>query len=334
MTTPTVAILGSGRMAATRAEALRAADPRLRLVVCSRSRQRAAALASACGAEALDADTDLGQLGIDAVLVCSATVHHQADTERALGLGVPVLCEKPLSLSVDSARLMTERAEAAGVSLFVAFHRRFDPAYGALRARMIAGEVGTIYHLRTVSFDVRPSTPDFIAGSGGIFRDLLVHDIDATMWTTGCEVASVHATGAVRYWPDYAEGDDFDVATVLLTMSDGLVATVHGSRHCPLGQDVRTEVLGSHGSLSAGLGPHTPVQAVEADQIFAGSGYQSFQQRWAEAFASETVAFLRSVVDGTAFDGASAREALAVQVVAEACVSSADTGRAVHLSPT
>ncbi len=334
MTTPTVAILGSGRMAATRAEALRAADPRLRLVVCSRSRRRAAALASACGAEALDADTDLGQLGIDAVLVCSATVHHQADTERALGLGVPVLCEKPLSLSVDSARLMTERAEAAGVSLFVAFHRRFDPAYGALRARMIAGEVGTIYHLRTVSFDVRPSTPEFIAGSGGIFRDLLVHDIDATMWTTGCEVASVRATGAVRHWPDYAEGDDFDVATVLLTMSDGLVATVHASRHCPPGQDVRTEVVGSRASLSAGLGPRTPVRAVEGDEIFTGPGYESFQQRWAEAFTAETAALLRSVVHGTPFGGATAREALAVQAVAEACASSARTGRTVDVSPT
>ncbi len=334
MTTTTVAIFGSGRMAATRAAALRATDPQLRLIVCSRDLAHAKALAVPCGGAAYDADVDLTHHGVNAAIVCSATIHHQADTERAIALGVPVLCEKPLSLSIDSARSTTERAEAAGVSLQVAFHRRFDPAYAALREQMAAGEVGAIYHLRTVSFDVRPSTPEFIAGSGGIFRDLIVHDVDATMWATGCDVTRVHATADVRHWPNYARAGDFDVATVLLTMSDGLVATVHASRHCPPGQDVRTEVVGSRGSLSAGLGPRTPVRPVEGDEVFTGPGYESFQQRWAEAFTAETAAFLRSVVDGSRFGGATAREALAVQAVAEACVSSARTGRTVDVSPT
>lgn len=330
----TVLIFGTGRMAAIRADALRAVDPDIRLVFSSRSAAYGQAMAERFGAVAYVPGGDGVPVDVDAAIVTSSTAHHPADTAEAVRLGVPTLCEKPLSLSVESARAMAEQAEGAGVNLHVAFHRRFDPAFAALRERVAAGELGTLYQLRTVSFDVAPSTPAFIAESGGIFRDLLVHDIESAIWTTGCDVVRVHATGTVRHWPDYASAGDFDVATALLWMSDGLVATVHATRHSPLGQDVRTEVVGSRTSLSAGLGPRTPVRAVEDGSVFAGAGFGSFQSRWARAFEAETAAFLAGARNGAAFAGATAREALRVQAVAEACVESARTGCSVDVSPT
>lgn len=329
MTGPTIAVFGSGRMADVRAAALRRADPEVRLLFRSRSADAAAAVAARHDGSPVAPGSAWPP--VDASLVTSATEHHGTDTLEAVALGAPVLCEKPLATNVGDARGMAEHAAAQGVALFVAFQRRFDPGHTALREQVATGSAGTTYQVRATSFDAEPATAEFIAGSGGIFRDLLVHDIDSVSWVTGTSVARVLATASVRAFPRYAEAGDADVATVLLWMSDGLVVTLQGARHDPFGQDVRLELLGSGGSFSVGLDERTPLRALDGPQLFSGSRHESFQQRWSAAYERETAAFLAHVRDGVPFEGATADEALRVQAVAEACVQSASSGTVVEV---
>lgn len=326
----TVALVGTGRMARIRATALLAADPTTRLVVLSRSLLRAQAFVDVHGGVARDL-ADVAVLAVDGAIVASGTSDHEDDTAAMLALGVPVLCEKPMAGSVPAARAMAALAETSGAPLFVAFHRRFDPAYAALREAAGQGRLGTIYQLRSTSYDATPGAPEFIRASGGIFRDLLVHDIESMMWTTHCGVDRVFATGDSRISADYADAGDCDVATALLWMSDGLVATLHGVRHNPAGQDVRLELVSSRASAAVGLGPRTPICDVAGAPVFAGEPYRSFEERFADAFRHETSAFLEHLAGGSTFPGCTAREALAVQVVAEACETSRRTGLPVDV---
>lgn len=328
--TATVALVGTGRMARIRATALREADPGTRLVVLSRSLARAQAFVDVHGGTAVDRE-ELAGLSVDGVIVTSGTADHEADTLAVLGLGVPVLCEKPLAGTVDAARSMAHQAQALGTPLFVAFHRRFDPGYAALRAAAVAGELGRIYQLRATSYDATPGAPEFIRVSGGIFRDLFVHDIESAIWTTGLRVERVFATGTSRVSTDYADAGDSDVATALLWMSDGLVVTLHGLRHDPLGQDVRMEVVSSRTSAAVGLGPRTPVNDVAGAQVFEGKPFGSFEERFAEAFTKESAAFLALLKGEADFRGCTAQEALDVQVVAEACETSRTSGAPVDV---
>lgn len=329
MSGPTFAVFGSGRMADVRAAALRRADPGVRLLFYSRSAD--AASAAAARHDGRPVPPGATWPAVDASLVTSATEHHRTDTAAAVALGGPVLCEKPLATNVADARGIAEHAAARGVDLFVGFQRRFDPGHGALREQVATGSAGTTYQVRATSFDAEPGTPEFIAGSGGIFRDLLVHDIDAVSWVTGNSVRRVLATAAVRASPRYAEAGDADVATVLLWMSDGLVATLQAARHDPFGQDVRLELLASGGSFSVGLDERTPLRALDGPHLFAESRHESFQQRWSAAYERETAGFLAHVRDGVPFEGATAGEALRVQTVAEACVRSASSGAVVEV---
>jgi myo-inositol 2-dehydrogenase / D-chiro-inositol 1-dehydrogenase len=302
-----------------------------RCVVATRDVHRAAALEQ-LGAEVVDVES-AGELRPDVVFVTSSTASHAEDLQRALRYQRPILCEKPLTSESASAARLVERAATAGTPLHVAFQRHFDPAARALRDRFASGSLGTVYHLRFTHFDQTVGTPEFIAASGGMFRDMLVHDIECALWLTQRSVQSVLATGSVRRWTDYADCDDCDTATVLLTMDDGLTVTIHGTRHHPLGQDVRIEALGSEDAVSIGLTAATPINALDDPKRFNEQAPQGFEEASAPALEAETRAFTDFALGRTdTFDGASARIALEAQRVADACELSRARGAAVELA--
>jgi myo-inositol 2-dehydrogenase/D-chiro-inositol 1-dehydrogenase len=263
---------------------------------------------------------------LDGVVISSSTGRHPDDIGASAERGFPMLCEKPLSLTLSDTRRTLDVVSATGATLQVAFQRRFDPGFVAAREAVRDGSLGAIYLVRLNSHDHEPSPERYIPTSGGIFRDLNVHDFDLVRWLTGLEVAEVYAVGAVRKWERFGRYGDVDTAAVLLTMDDGLPVLVSGARHDPRGYDFRAEVYGSEDSLAVGLGARTPIRSVEADGPPPSKDpYRGFLDRFSAAFEAELDAWLE-VVAGRAQNPCPGETALEALRVAIAC----DRSRAEH----
>ena len=292
------------------------------VVLAGSDASRTRRVADAVGARAATVSEALGERP-DAVVIASATDRHLEHIRLAAALGVPVLCEKPLALTVEDARRAVEALD--GVPAQVGFQRRFDPGLRALRA----ADVGTVYSIRITDRDAAISPEHFIPGSGGMFRDMHVHDFDLARWLTGREVARVYAAGTVRKHERYARHGDIDTAAIVLTMDDGVLVTIDGTRHDPRGQDVRVEIAGSSDVVAAGFSDRTPLRGLEG-WTPAGAGWESSADRFADAFVAETEAFVTLVREGGE-SPCSPSDALAALEVAVACDRSLATGAPVDL---
>lgn len=201
--------------------------------------------------------------------------------------GVADLLEKPIALTLRDTAEVIEHAGRAGNLLQIAFQRRLDPDYG--RAYRAVRD-GTLYSIRITAHDAEPAPEEFIASSGGTYRDLHIHDFDLARWLTGLDVEWVYAVGSVRGFDRYARFGDVDNAAILMTMSDGLPVIVTGTRHNPRGHDLRMEVFGSRESLSIGSDSLSQPRAVEPGTIprpraptgtsWRGSGRASARRPW------------------------------------------------------
>jgi myo-inositol 2-dehydrogenase/D-chiro-inositol 1-dehydrogenase len=268
---------------------------------------------------------------LDAAIVSSATERHPAHIAALVERGLPILSEKPIALTLRETRATLELVESARSTLQVSFQRRFDPGFAAARAAVEDGSIGTLYLLRLNSHDHEPSPERYIPTSGGIFRDLHVHDFDIARWLTGTEVTEVYAAVTVRKWERFAHHGDADTAAVLLTMSDGLPVLLSGTRHSPHGYDFRAELFGSNDSVAVGLGPRTPIRSLEPDgPRLPEYPWQGFLDRFAAAFDAEFDAWLQVVADDLP-NPCPGEEALEALRVAVACDRSAREGGLVRL---
>jgi myo-inositol 2-dehydrogenase / D-chiro-inositol 1-dehydrogenase len=265
----------------------------------------------------------------DAVVISSATPDHAAHIALCAERGLRMLCEKPIASTLHET---SAAIELAGPLLEVSFQRRFDPGFAEARRLVAEGALGTLYCLRLSSFDHEPSPEHFIPGSGGIFRDLLIHDFDLARWLTGLEVETVYATGAVRQWQRFARHGDVDTAAAVLTMTGGLPVLAVAARHDPRGYDIRAELLGSGDSIAVGLGARTPLRSVEEDAPdLRGDPYTGFLERFERAFDAELRAWL-DFVRGARENPCSGVEALHALRIAIACDRSRAEGRPVDPS--
>jgi myo-inositol 2-dehydrogenase / D-chiro-inositol 1-dehydrogenase len=303
-----IAILGTGRMGRARAGLLGSEE----VLLAGGDPARTAAVAAECGATPVSVAEALASKP-DGVVVASATDRHAEQLLAAAELGVPVLCEKPIALTVADTRAAVDALARSGAVVQVGFQRRFDPELAAART---AG-VGTLYSMRITARDAEPAEEHYIPGSGGIFRDMHVHDFDLARWITGREVATVYATGAVRGFSRFARHGDVDTTAIVLSMDDGMPVLIDGSRHDPRGYDVRMELLGSEDALVVGLGERTPLTRVGSPP--PTRTWSSFAERFADAFARETAAFLELARNGgeSACPPESALEALRVAVACD-----------------
>lgn len=314
-----IGVLGTGRMGAFRAGWLeREAD--LEVLVGSGDPARGRPVEEVLAAS------------VDAVVISSATPDHPGQIAACADRGLPMLCEKPIALTLRETREAVERAERAGVLLQVSFQRRFDPGFAEARRLVAEGALGTLYCVRLSSFDHEPSPERFIPGSGGIYRDLLIHDFDVARWLTGREAVEVFATGAARRWERFARHGDIDTAAALVTLDDEMPVLVAGTRHDPRGYDVRAEVLGSEDSIAVGLDEHTPLRSVEAAASGPGERpYRGFLDRFAAAFDTEMRLWLEAV-RGARANPCPGREALLALQIAAACDRSRAERRVVRVS--
>ena len=332
-----IVVVGAGRMGIIRAEDL-AADGRVdEIVIANRNPARAAELAARVGGQVVP----WGEWpDADGYAVTTATDTHAELIGALADRGAPLLVEKPLAMTLEECDALL----AVTDNMQIGFQRRFDAGIRGIKEALDSGRLGVLYTLTLTAHDIAPGTPEFIAGSGGTFRDMLVHDLDLARWITGSEISTVYATGTVRNHPDYAAADDFDVVTATLTTESGVPILVSGTRHDPVGHDIRMEAFGSLDSISAGLVPRAPLHAAEADDEpellgeFLGDiprgiiePFTGFMDRFRPAFTAETSAYV-DFVRGERDNPCTPAEARAALALAIACDLSAREGRIVDVA--
>lgn len=326
-----VAVFGAGRIGRIHATNLAAQSGVHLAYVCDALPQAAAELAQALGATAVDVDTVLADRSVDAVAICSPTTTHSALIARSAAAGKHIFCEKPVDLSVPRAVAVAQAVAQAGVGCMIGFQRRFDPTFNEARMRMDKGEIGTPEMLVITSRD--PGTPpvDYIKQSGGIFRDMLIHDFDVFRWilcADGDEAAWLSATGSVLTDPAVGEAGDFDCTAVTIRTRKGRLCQINTTRRAAYGYDQRFEVLGSLGMLQCGNHAPSQVQQWDANGIKADKPEAFFLQRYAAAYRLEIEHFFDCLQSGKPFK-TTVHDGVQAQKLADAATQSATTGQPV-----
>ena len=291
-----IGVVGVGRIGALHAETLSKLDG-VSVVLADADPIRAGQVAVPLGATAAATPEDLLE-GVDAVVIATSTQGHVSLLRLAASAGMPAFCEKPVALEVAALDAIVDVVAAAGITVQVGFQRRFDPGYGAARDVVVSGELGNLLLVRAATHDPAPPAEAYIATSGGIFRDLSIHDFDAIRYVTGEEIVEVFADGAMRETDWFARYDDVDVAVALLRLSGGGLGILSGARHDPLGYDVRLELFGAAESIVVGVDSRSPIRSVEPGMTQAGVGYRNFVERFEQAYREELAAFVELVRSG------------------------------------
>lgn len=326
-----IAVLGAGRIGTFRARVLNGLPEVDEIVVGNRTVERAEKLAREVGGTAGTIDEAIDSAP-DAVFVSLATEMHAPALHRCIDAGLPIFCEKPIALTLSDTAEVIEHAEKAGNLLQIAFQRRLDPDYLRAYRAIRDGTLGTLYSVRITAHDAEPAPEEFIASSGGTYRDLHIHDFDLARWLTGTDVEWVYAVGSVRGFDRYAKFGDVDNVAILMTMSDGLPVLVTGTRHNPRGHDFRMEVFGSEDSLSVGSDSLSQPRPVEPDTIPPTKGpYRDFMERFGESLRQETMAFIQ-VMRGERENPSPPAAAMEALRVAVACEVSREEGRPVRVA--
>ncbi len=287
-----IGIIGVGRMGETFARALHDHEDVTGLVLAGSRPGSADDLASALGAEAVD-DAPTATDRADAMVIAAATAAHGELIRLAARAGKPTFCEKPIALDLDATDAALAAVAEAGIPFQVGFHRRFDPGFAAARHAVVDGRVGDVYTVRSISHDPEPSHEAFIPTSGGMYRDLMVHDFDIARWVTGLRIETVFAMGNPQALPIYAPYDDVGVAGALMQFEGGAVGVVTAARHNPAGHEVRMEVHGSKDSITVGLDRRTPLNDLgTGTNVGVDPHYESFVDRFTAAYTNEMHAFV------------------------------------------
>ena len=322
--------MGAGRIGALHGSTL-AAEPGVeRVVVGDVDAERAQALAGRLGSE-YGTIEEVMRSRPDAVVIAASTSAHAGLIRDAVDAGIPAFCEKPVALGYEETLEIVEKVESGGAVLQIGFQRRFDAGYVEAKRLVYSGALGTLYSLRLATHDPEPPHEGYIPTSGGIFRDLHIHDFDILRWLAGGEVEEVYAVGSVRGFDVFSRHGDVDTAAALIRMEDGVVAVLTGGRHDPLGYDVRAEVFGSGDSIAVGLDGRTPLRSVESGMPPPEKPYPNFQARFEDAYRAELRHFLR-LARGEAENPCTARDALEALRIAMAADLSLAERRPVRLS--
>ncbi|MDB6182251.1 inositol 2-dehydrogenase [Paracoccus fistulariae] len=328
--TVTLALIGAGRIANVHADAI-AAHPDARLAAVTDALPEAAqALAQRSGAEYRSTEDIAADPAIDGVLICTPTDTHANLIERFARAGKHVFCEKPVDLDIARARQVVDIAREAGVKLMMGFNRRFDPNFAAARRAIDEGRIGAVEMVTITSRD--PGAPDisYAARSGGIFRDMTIHDLDMARFLLGEEPVTVSAHASVLIEPRLREIGDYDSATVILETASGKQAVITNSRRATYGYDQRIEVHGSEGMVDVANFHENTMRIGTAEGYTTAPLMNFFMTRYTPAYAAEIAEFIASIADNRA-PSATGEDGVIALRLADACVESVQTGRRVRV---
>ena len=321
---------GAGRIGAIHAGTIAShADARLRIIL-DLDRAAAERLARRYGATVGSEAEALADPGINAVVIASSTDTHADLVEAAARAGKAVFCEKPLDLDRRRAEACVAVAGECGVPLMVGFNRRFDPNFARLERQIRDGRIGRLELLTITSHDPAPPPIEYVRRSGGLLRDMTIHDFDLARWLLAEEPVEALAAASVLVDPAIGEAGDFDTAVVILRTQSGVLCQISNSRRAVYGYDQRIEALGSDGALRAENVVESTVSFAGAGGIVSDKPLHFFLERYAEAYRRELDHFIGAIVSGTPplVGGSDGVKALAL---ADAAHESLRTGRAVRI---
>jgi myo-inositol 2-dehydrogenase/D-chiro-inositol 1-dehydrogenase len=323
-------ILGAGRIGKVHARTLADSGRAQVAYIADALPDAAGSLAQAVGAKTASVDEVIAAKDVDAILIATPTDTHADLIERAARAGKSILCEKPVSLSVERIEACLPVVEKAGVPLMIGFHRRYDPNFSAMKQRIDQGEIGDVEIVTIICRD--PSAPpvSYIERSGGLYRDMMIHDFDMARFLLGEEPVVVHALGAVLTDPAIKPTGDVDTAVVHMQTASGKICVITNSRRATYGHDQRIEVHGSKGMLRAGNIHLTTVERADAGGFTSDLIPFSFVERYQEAYRREINQFLTFLEKGEK-PSASGYDGLMAQKLAEAATESRKSGQAVRL---
>ena len=238
------AVLGVGRIGSIHARNI-VGQPGAQLAIVSDvDAKAAAATAKALGAKAGSLKEAIEGADIDAVVICTPTDTHAELIDRAAAAGKAIFCEKPIDLDAGRIRRSLDGVAARGVPLMIGFNRRFDPSFQALQSRVRSGEIGEVEIVTILSRDPAPPPIEYIKRSGGLFRDMMIHDFDMARFLLGEEPVSVYATASALVDPAIGAAGDVDTAVCVLRTASGRIAQISNSRRAAYGYDQRTKCTG------------------------------------------------------------------------------------------
>lgn len=326
-----IALFGAGRIGKIHAKNL-ASQPGVRLkYVVDVHAESAAALAAQHGATVVPVEAALADPAIRAVVIASSTPTHADLIMRAAAVGKAIFCEKPVDLTIERARACAAAVKETGVLCMIGFQRRFDPTFYALKERMLAGEIGTPEMLIVTSRDPGPPPISYIESSGGIFKDMLIHDFDIFRWILDDEAASIHATGSCLVDSAIADANDLDSAVVTIRSRKGRLCQINASRRAAYGYDQRFEILGSLGMLQAGNHKPTEVMSHTAANVSEDKPENFFLERYRAAYATEMTHFFNAFANITPLR-TTVQDGLKALELAEAATTSWREQRFINLN--
>ena len=325
-----IAIFGAGRIGSVHAANIAAHSKCNLAAIVDPDLDAADRLAGAYGAEVRSADSVFGDVDIEAVFIASATDTHAGLIEAAARAGKQIFCEKPVDLSVARVKDCLAAVDTAGVQMMVGFNRRFDPDFAELRKRIRAGEIGTLELLSIISKDPVPPSLKIAEVSGGLFRDMTIHDFDMVRFLLGEEPIAVSVTASCQVDSAIGALSDVDTAVVSLRSASGKLAVIVNSRRATYGYDQRIEAHGSNGMLSVGNRAESSLVRADADGITGSKPLYFFLERYALAYRAELDYFLEGLESGK-IQAPNGVDGLAALVLAEAAVESLAAGREVKL---
>lgn len=324
-------LLGAGRIGKVHARAI-SGDPKARLAaVADAFPQAANDLAGAYGCDVRTIDDIEAAADIDAVVICTPTDTHADLIERFARAGKAIFCEKPIDLSLQRVKDCLAVVEETGATLMVGFNRRFDPHFGAVRKAIDDGAIGEVEMVNITSRDPGPPPFDYIPRSGGIFRDMTIHDFDMARFMLGEEPVAVSAHAAVLVDRKIGELGDYDSVNVLLETASGKQCVISNSRRATYGYDQRVEVHGSKGMAAAENQRPVSIEVANAGGYTRPPLHDFFMTRYTEAYAREIAAFIAAAVEGVPASP-SGRDGLFALALAEAAVKSVAEGRKVNVN--
>jgi len=326
-----VGLLGAGRIGQVHAAVVAAHEGSTLAAISDVYAPAAEELAAKYHAQVKSSDEIIADNSINAVLIATSTDTHSDLIEAATQAGKAVMCEKPVDLSLERARACLKAVSATGRPVMIGFNRRFDPSFAAIRDSLAAGQIGKAELLSVTSFDPAPPPVEYIKVSGGMFRDMMIHDFDMTNFIMDETPVSISASGACLVDPEIGRAGDIDTAVVTLSYADGKLAVIKNSRRAAYGYDQRLELLGADGLLQAqNMLENTVVKSTGQGVISAKPTY-FFIERYMPAYKAEWAAFVAAVQEGDDMP-VSLQDGVQALAMAEAAQRSFDSSRPVRLA--
>ena len=325
------AILGAGRIGQVHASNVYSSDQAVLAAVCDPVKAAAASVAKQYGAEIRDLDAIVASDDIDAVIICTPTNLHAQQIEKFARAGKVIFCEKPIDLDSIRARDCLDIVSETGATLMVGFNRRFDPHFGGVKTAIESGRIGIPEMGIIISRDPGAPPSDYINRSGGIFKDMMIHDFDMAVFLMGDMPQSVIATGSVLTDQSIEALGDFDSASAVLCWADGRQLSISNSRRASYGYDQRVEIHGSLGMVTAQNERPVQIEVATAEGYLHPPLHDFFLTRYASAYVNEIDALI-SAISGKSSDIPTGVDGLNALLIAEAALESAKSKRLVDIN--